>query len=275
MIECPEPVVTKKSKTPAQVTSPLPSSSQTPSDKSAWLQDALTDADQQDIFVDDTPLLDPKAIADLVAGKTPSSPKTPTPKLEYDMLYSFENVKSFFGSSFLSEPDKSYKQKLINFLAFLSKHPFVFFVNGHQTMLVHVDSFVMALARTVMEENRKVFLDTFYPDGSFSNDALCKALEQFQKRLMLMYDHHFMFFSNLQSGQKAYMFTRALKTSGKIVKGEFVIFQFKDATRVLVEDVANLGFENSEVIATKASELDSIGGKRLKLKTKEEILNVL
>ena len=191
------------------------------------------------------------------------------------MLYSFENLKSFFGSSFLSEPDKSYKEKLTNFLSFLSKHPFVFFANGHQTMLVHVDSFVMALTRSIMEDNREAFLNMFYPEGSLSNDALCKALEQFQNRLMSLYNNHFMFSSNLQSGKKAYMFTRGLKTSGKIVKGEFVIFQFKDATRVLIQEVVNSGFENSEVIATKASEFDSIGGKRLKLKSKEEILKVL
>ena len=272
-IECPEPVVVQKSETPLSVTPPLSPTSQTPVDKSGWLKEVISDAvPKEDIFVDDTPLLDPKAMADLVAGKKPS-----TPKLEYHMLYSFDGFKSFFASNFLSEPNKTYQEKLADFISFLSKHPFVYFVNGNQTMIVHVDSFVLALARTVMEENRDAFLNAIYDNDSILTlQSLCGALDMFSSKINLAWDStFFQAWAPSQLSYRSYVFPRAIKTQGKITKGEFILLNFKDALKVLLGKINFDEFGESEVIATSTAEMEKISGKRLKLKTKEEILNVL
>lgn len=277
-IECPEPVVVQKSETPLPATPPLPSASQTPVDKSGWLKEVISDAvPKEDIFVDDTPLLDPKAMADLVAGKKPSAPKPSTPKLEYHMLYSFDGFKSFFGSNFLSEPNKTYQEKLADFISFLSKHPFVYFVNGNQTMIVHVDSFVLALARTVMEENRDAFLNAIYDNDSILTlQSLCGALDMFSSKINLAWDStFFQAWAPSQLSYRSYVFPRAIKTQGKITKGEFILLNFKDALKVLLGKINFDEFGELEVIATSTAEMEKISGKRLKLKTKEEILNVL
>lgn len=277
-IECPEPVVVQKSETPLPVTPPLPSTAQTPIDKSGWLKEVISDAvPKEDIFVDDTPLLDPKAMADLVAGKKPSAPKPSTPKLEYHMLYSFDGFKSFFGSNFLSEPNKTYQEKLADFISFLSKHPFVYFVNGNQAMIVHVDSFVLALARTVMEENRDAFLNAIYDNDSILTlQSLCGALDMFSSKINLAWDStFFQAWAPSQLSYRSYVFPRAIKTQGKITKGEFILLNFKDALKVLLGKINFDEFGESEVIATSTAEMEKISGKRLKLKTKEEILNVL
>ena len=277
-IECPEPVVVQKSETPLPATPPLPSASQTPVDKSGWLKEVISDAvPKEDIFVDDTPLLDPKAMADLVAGKKPSAPKPSTPKLEYHMLYSFDGFKSFFGSNFLSEPNKTYQEKLADFISFLSKHPFVYFVNGNQAMIVHVDSFVLALARTVMEENRDAFLNAIYDNDSILTlQSLCGALDMFSSKINLAWDStFFQAWAPSQLGYRSYVFPRAIKTQGKITKGEFILLNFKDALKVLLGKINFDEVGESEVIATSTAKMEKISGKRLKLKTKEEILNVL
>ena len=259
-------------------TPPLPSTAQTPVDKSGWLKEVISDAvPKEDIFVDDTPLLDPKAMADLVAGKKPSAPKPSTPKLEYHMLYSFDGFKSFFASNFLSEPNKTYQEKLADFISFLSKHPFVYFVNGNQTMIVHVDSFVLALARTVMEENRDAFLNAIYDNDSILTlQSLCGALDMFSSKINLAWDStFFQAWAPSQLSYRSYVFPRAIKTQGKITKGEFILLNFKDALKVLLGKINFDKFGESEVIATSTAKMEKISGKRLKLKTKEEILNVL
>lgn len=273
-----EPVVAKNSEAPLPATPPLPSTSQTPVDKSGWLKEVISDAvPKEDIFVDDTPLLDPKAMADLVAGKKPSAPKPSAPKLEYHMLYSFDGFKSFFGSNFLSEPNKTYQEKLADFISFLSKHPFVYFVNGNQTMIVHVDSFVLALARTVMEENRDAFLNAIYDNDSILTlQSLCGALDMFSSKINLAWDStFFQAWAPSQLSYRSYVFPRAIKTQGKITKGEFILLNFKDALKVLLGKINFDEFGELEVIATSTAEMEKISGKRLKLKTKEEILNVL
>lgn len=248
-------------------------------ENSSWVDQVVNRAKGEDKFNSDEEIINADGLAALVSGKTIKQKPTKKEIKDFSPLYLFENNEDFFRIAFLSEPEeKSFDKKIIKFLSFVIQHEIVFLTEGDNKIYVHVDSLILAFARTITKESRNVFLKGLYDEsGSLSNKSLSAFMHLFSKKIELIYEKTFvMWWKPQQLDYRSCIFPRAIKYQSKIFKGEFVVLNFKESVfSKIISNLDVLEIGNAIIIGSSSAELEALNGKKQKIRNLQEMTDVL
>lgn len=247
--------------------------------QSSWVGQVINRAKGNEKFNCDNPIIDTNNLAAIVSGK-PIKNKQPKKEIQnFEPLYLYENKEDFFRIAFLSEPEEtSFEKKIIKFLSFVIQHETVFLSEGDKRLYVHIDSMILSFARTMIKESRASFLKAIYDEsGSFSNRAFANFMHQFSKKIELYCEKSFiMWWKPQQLDYRSCIFPRVIKQQAKVSKGEFVVLNFKDTEFLnIIFSLEVSTINDATVLGSSVAEFEAISGKKLKIRSLQEMTDVL
>jgi len=248
----------------------------------SWVKQVVDRTKGEQKFSSEEPIIDANNLAAFVKGKEQKEKNQPKKEIKnFEPLYLYENNEDFFRIAFLSEPEEpSFEKKIIRFLSFMIGGDTVLLSEGDKRLYVHIDTVILSFTRTMFKECRETFLKGIYDEnGVLNNRAFSIFMQPFSKKIELFFGKTFlMWWKQQQLDFRSCVFPRVIKHQNKVYKGEFVVFNFKELefAHILSKlNLADMEISGATIIGSSASEFEAISGKKVKVKTMQEILDVL